>query len=288
MIDDDFDPFVFAPSFQLAESLEAGGELFEGKAIGTAKLQDLKLMQNIASFPYTLAPNANTEAKKGQTVGRRKMLEVQQRTKAALLSLILNFQSKKISESEFRKSATKTMKTAWRDVYLAGIRASGVSGTGAGKGKVLVNLHAMDEGWLKGAMSHEMSFLNGFLEDIVTDSYKMPLERRAEMYVRALTSFYESARVIGMPENVLIHWAGPGDKKTCLSCRYLFENSPYTKLNLPTTPRAGMTLCLTNCRDRLFVRRVDLKEVQTRLEESKYTRGGHVANLRRIKRTGSL
>jgi hypothetical protein len=182
------------------------------------------------------------------------------------------------------------MKTAWRDVYLAGIRAGGFPGQGAGKGKMLVQLSSEmgDEHWLKTAMQHEMRFLNKFLNAIVEDDFVMPLDRRARMYVNALTSFYESARMISLPDTVLIHWSGPDDKVTCPSCRYLFENSPYTKFNLPTTPRAGMTLCLTNCRDKLVVRRVGADQVQAVLTESKYTRGGHVSNLRKIKRTGTF
>lgn len=287
-VDDYTDPFVYAPSFLLA-----GAGLCEGKALGTAAHADLSLVKNyvtagLPTYPY--APGSegfSNELKKGQTIGRRKLLEVQKRTRSILLGLIGSYQSKKIDEAGFRKATTKTMKSAWRDVFLAGVRAGGTQGEGAGKGKLLVNLEAgVDDRWIKSAMQHEMRFLNRFLTAIVEDDYTMSLERRADMYVRALTSFYESSRVVALPNNVLIHWLGPNDKRTCVSCQYLFEQSPFTKMNLPCVPRSGNTLCLTNCRDRLYIRRVDVSEVSKRLEESEYTRGGHIANLRKMKRTG--
>ena len=283
---DDFDPIIYAPSM-----------LCEGKALGTAKQKDLQLVQNLIKassfYPYPAAEGdaaiLSKEIKAGQAVGKRKLKEVQARTKDALLRLIAQFRKDTIGESELRKGAVKAMKTAWRDVFLAGVRAGGIPGQGAGKGKLLVSLTTgVDDVWLKTAMAHEMRFLNGFLDAIVEDNFTMPLDRRAQMYVTALDSFYESARLIALPDATIIHWVGPGDKRTCPSCRYLFEHSPYTKGNIPCTPRNGLTLCITACRDHLLVRRVEPGQAQKVLEEAEYTRGGHIANLRKIKRQGHL
>lgn len=270
------DLFIWAPSM-----------LTEGKAVGTAKTGDLELAQLLTKNPDAdLAAFANAR-KKGQTVGKRKLKEVQVRVKTHMLDLITDYQAHTLPEDMFRKAAVKEMKTAWRDVFLAGVRAGGVAGAGSGPGKTMVNLSSGDDKWLKGAMTHEMKFLNGFLKAIMEDDYKMPLERRTQMYVNALTSFYESARVIALPANVVVRWTGPGDKRTCIGCDYMFENNPYTKKTLPTTPRAGMTPCLTNCRDRLLIRRVEPTEALA-VQESSLKVGTHIKHLRKLKRVGHL
>lgn len=282
------DLFVYLPSFVFAERLEEAGELFEGKALGTAKEMDLEFAKSFIQPVHLMHPTVLAkERKKGQTVGKRKLKEVQDRTKTAMMKFIVDYQANAITEKDLRKEATKVMKRAWRDVFLAGVRAGGHPGEGAGKGKSLVKLSAGDDKWLKSAMQHEMRFLNGFLKAIIDETWKMPLERRTQMYVNALTSFYESARVIALPSSVLIKWTGPHDKRTCPSCEYMFENSPFTKKNLPATPRSGMTVCLTNCRDRLFIRRVSPEEAVIKEQQSAYTRGGHIRNLRTIKKTGT-
>lgn len=272
------DLFVFAPS--------CAPGLTEGKAVGTAKHADLVLVRNLLKG-YVDPDQHAVETKKGTTVGRKKLNEIQDRTRRSLIGLIANYRAGKTEEADFRKAAVKTMKTAWRDSFIAGIRAAGMPGESIGKGKLAVpDISPVDESWLKGAMTHEMGFLNGFLDAIVNDEVKIPLLQRTTMYVHALTSFYESARVIGLPSNVVLWWVGKNDGATCPGCRYMFENNPYSKFNLPTTPRAGLTPCLTNCRDRILVRRVDSGEVQAVEEAAKFTRAGHIRNLRSIKRTG--
>jgi hypothetical protein len=85
-----------------------------------------------------------------------------------------------------------------------------------------------------------------------------------------------------------VWWKGPHDKKTCESCNYLFEHSPYSKWTLPTTPRSGMTLCLTNCRDRLFVRRVPPEVAEEDVKGLLVRRNRHIRDLRKIKKQGHL
>lgn len=273
------DLFVYSPSFL------AGQPLTEGKAIGTAKHQDLVLVQHMLKHP-TDPSNYAKEVKSGAAMGKAKLEQVQERARKALISAIGLFSGGKIDEAELRKRAVKTMKTAWRDVFLAGIVSSGVPGTAIGEGKLAVSLDPLDEKWLRSATQHEMRFLNGFLSDIVEDKVSMPLVTRTMMYVKALRSFFESARVIGLPATVLIHWVGPHDSRSCAGCKYLFENGPYSKFTLPTTPAAGMTSCLSNCRDRLLVRRVTLKEVTEAVASAGRSREAMVRDLRVMKRTG--
>ncbi len=175
-------------------------------------------------------------------------------------------------------------------MFFAGVRSSGVPGD-MGDKKWRLQTSPEDEKWLKSAMQHEMRFLNKMLKAIVEDDYKMPLARRVRMYIDALESFYNSARVIGLPIQTLFHWKlspeGIKKKNICASCQYLADNSPYTKKTLPTTPRSGLTLCLTNCRDKLVARRVSNEKV-IEVNENSPAKSTHIQKLRRIKRLGHL
>lgn len=275
------DLFLYAPSFLMAE-----GRVEEGKALGTANQQDLLLLQQIGKLKSFNPEEFASERKRGQTVGKRKLKQVQQIVTDEFTDLIDDYQKGEIDEKKFRKDARKRMKIAWRDVFLAGLRAGGAPGLGQGQ-TAMVKLGPGDDKWLKSAMKHESTFLNRFLDAVVEETYKMPLERRLKMYVDALEAFYDSARVIALPATTLIHWVGPKDKITCPSCRYMYVNSPFTKLTLPTTPRAGMTLCLTNCRDRLLVKSATLKQIKAR-EAELPARSTMIQHLRKIKRTGVL
>lgn len=280
------DLFVYAPSYL---AWERG--LTEGKAVGTAPEVDLVLLDKDKTLDAFIDPEGFSAARKsGVTVGKRNLQKVQQRVEVQLNKLIFDYQAKKLDEKALRQEATKLMKVAWRDVFLAGVRASGIAGTGPGSKKPLVQLGPDDEKWLKGAMSHEMRFLNGLLTAVIEETWKMPLPRRVKMYVDALDSFYNSARVIGLPATIKIHWLPKKhkiDDRTCAGCKYLIDNSPYSKKTLPTTPRSGLTPCLTNCRDYLLVR-MTTQEEAIALHQSSPTRGTHIKKLRRIKRLGYL
>lgn len=281
LTEENIDPeglFIYAPSFVVMRSL------VEGKSLGTARDEDKFLLQNVGRLrgidPFSLA----TASKTGLTVGKRKLLTVQERVRTELASLIAKFKTGKMKDDGFRSAMVKTMKLAWRDVFLAGLRGGGVEGTGPGSNKPVVRLGPGDERWLKSAMTHEMQFLNGFVDAIVNETGKMRLEQRVKMYVDALSSFYDSARVIGLPSDILIHWVGPADKQTCASCRYLFENGPYTKFTLPTTPRSGMTLCLclTDCRVDILSKRGKLPLEQLRVGDDVWTHRNRWRRVRRV------
>jgi hypothetical protein len=270
------DTFIYAPSFLLWER----GELNEGKSFGSAAMADLTMIS--ASLPYGQPEKWAKERHTGNTVGFRKLKEVQGRVLPTVTRLIKQYERQNIDSTEFSERMVKMMKTAWREVYLAGVRSAGVPGAGAGAGKSLVKLGVNEDKWLRSAMTHEMRYLNKFIDAVANDTGKMPYDRRAKMYVDALQSFYESAKVIGMPAHTLIRWVGIKDDDTCESCRYIVEHNPYTKFTLPATPRSGATLCLTNCRHRLLLRIASHEAIQEATGGK--TREQHLAALGRIKR----
>lgn len=245
-MDAEFDDlFVFMPSFLLQES----GQLDEGKALASAQQQDLILLQRVGKLLGHNVAEFAKERKVGQSVGKRRLKQVQDDVRKDIARAIHQFGKHKLTEQQFRKKVRNRMKVAWKDVFLAGLRSGGASGQGAGSGKPLVRLGPGDDKWLRSAMQHETTYLNRFLDAIIDETYRMPLEQRLAMYVDALESFYDSARVISLPATTLLYWTGPNDRITCPSCRFMFESSPFTKFNIPTTPRSGLTLCLclTDC-----------------------------------------
>lgn len=284
--------FIFTPSMYAAAALEERGELFEGKAVGTAKEQDIVFLDKDQTIQQVTDPKGHAKRRKaGVTVGKKKLKAVQARVRPAVLHAIDTFLQGDATEAQFRKAMVKVMKPAWRDVFVAGVRSSGIptSGQQAKHAKWKLQLSPSDEKWFKSAIQHEMRFLNGFIKAVIEGTYVMPLERRTDMYVRALESFYDSARVIGLPALASITWRlGKDDDAVCASCRYMAAWSPWSKKLLPTTPRSGMTICLTNCRDRLLVRRVTPEKVQAIEGRHVYKRSGHIRNLREIKRLGEL
>jgi hypothetical protein len=273
------DLFIFAPSFTIAE--EHGWSLDEGKYVGTAKEVDLVFLDKDKTMDAFLRPeDYATQRKKGVTVGKRALKRVKRRTYAELLPLVMAHDRGETWNTDFKKDAERVMKRAWRDVFVAGVRSSGIRGQGP---HAPIEFSAEDEKWLKGAIAHEMRFLNKFVAAVTEQTYKMPLDRRTGMYIDALESFYDSARVMGLPATSVFRWTGKKDKRVCESCQYLHDHNPYHKKNLPTTPRSGLTVCLTNCRDRLLVRNVGSDAALKVLQEGR-TREQHIRALREIKR----
>ena len=275
------DLFVYAPSYLLWER----GDLTEGKAVGTAKEADLVLLDKDRTMHAILNPQKFAKERKGGAdTGRKKLRAVQEIVEPLLNRFVRYYQRNQIDEAELRKQITATLQKAWKEVFVAGVRASGIPGQGPSK--ALVSLTTEDQKWMRSAMQHEMRFLNKMLDAIVNETYKMPLPKRIHMYVRTLESFYDSARVIGLPATVSVHWIVPKkDGRVCESCEYLAANSPYSKRTLPTVPRSGLTQCLSNCRDRLLVRVVSQDEALA-LHESSPARSTHISRLRAIKRRG--
>lgn len=278
------DLFVFGPSVLAYERALASG-LTEGKALGTAREADLVFLDKDRTMDAFLHPETfGLDRRSGTTVGKKALKKVQARIESELNDLVFQFHAKKLDDAGLREAATKLMKGAWKETFIAGVRASGIKSPV--HHEMIPALSEEDTKWLRSAMQHEMRFLNGMLDAIVERTWKMPLPRRIRMYADALESFYDSARVMGLPATVSIHWLlRHRDERTCASCVYLEKHSPYSKKTLPTTPRSGATICLTNCRDRLLIRMVEGARAQELMQASP-TRGTHIKRLRRIKRLG--
>jgi len=122
----------------------------------------------------------------------------------------------------------------------------------------------LDEGdleYLKRATAEEMKYARAFGTDIDNDTLRMPRQQRVGMYSQTLQGIGDHARVEAAPMDSQFVWK-LGHAEHCPDCLVLASNSPYTKADLPTTPRAGATRCLSNCECSLIVQPGKLSKQQ--------------------------
>ena len=248
--------------------------LVEGKAIGTAARRHLRLHAEL-NEPHAYHKEAYQQHRhRGRTAGRRKFNEVREHLAGGLFNILSQFEGGG-DEAGMRDKAKELLDQSWQDSFAAGLRAGG-----AARGE----LNDDDQRWFRSAVRHETTYLNRMLDSVAGGKYKMPLARRCRLYAGALKGVYESARVIALPDDIIVHWLDHDDDRECNGCQYMAENSPYTKYQLPTTPGASSCRCLGNCRCRLYIRRATMDEVRKVNEDQVFTRAQHVRNLRRLKR----
>lgn len=168
----------------------------------------------------------------------------------------------------------------FRQAYALGLKAQGV-GSRRKTGRIVSLFTENDNHFIRTAVGEELRYMSKFVKAIYKDSTSMTIENRMRLYVNGLDGLFGAGRVAALPANSVIWWAGPVDKNKCESCFYMRDNSPYMPHTLPTTPRAGDTLCLGNCRDKLVVRLAESAEIR-RVEEGK-TRAEHISSLNKIR-----
>lgn len=268
LVEDDL--FLFAPSMQLVEA---------SKSIGQAPLDALTLKNLDHSILAQVDPEGFARIRrKGVDKARRKFDGLQVEVRQGMKEVLYGAEGYS-SIDELRTALHLVMRPAWRRAFELGIEATGVRTD---------RLTPDDYKLMKSFVAREVRFLNKMVEAVYQGEFKMALDKRIELYVRTLESLYDTGRVLGLPTSTsLFWWTGPGqnDGRACDGCEYLFEQSPYTIVTLPTTPRAGSTPCRANCRDKLLVRSVGALEVQERIRSGK-TRDDHLAVLASIMRKG--
>lgn len=162
-----------------------------------------------------------------------------------------DFLAGKLSFTKWTKEVREALRDSYIRSFTLGLHSSGAApSTGQGI------LTKADQRYIESAYRHELSYLNKLLGDVRTGEWKGDLEKRLEAYVETLKHIYYSGRVMSTPAGYLIDWISPLDRNTCKGCRWLAEQSPFTRDDIPTTPRAGDTRCLNHCRCRLLMREV--------------------------------
>jgi hypothetical protein len=140
-----------------------------------------------------------------------------------------------------------------------------------------------DKTWINSAFMHETRFLKKFVGAVISGGGVMSYRKRAMMYANALDNVYNTGRLRGSPSDLLYYWVtSKRSNEPCKSCKWLEKMGPFTKYNLPTMPRSGATICLTNCHCRVVPRRV--KPSQLNKPWKMYSKGYLLRKLREIKR----
>lgn len=143
-----------------------------------------------------------------------------------------------ITQSEYNREVQKVITQSFTDSYAAG------------KGVKPSDLTDGDLEWLRRAAEAEAGFARQFGKDIRKDKLRMPRQQRAALYGLSCEGIAWAGRVEAAGSNDRIHWR-LGHAEHCPDCLILAANGPYTKENLPTTPKAGDTECRTGCKCRL-------------------------------------
>lgn len=183
--------------------------------------------------------------------------DIQRQIKRSMADLYERFKKGKLTKRQLRDRAYANVRNAYKTIFESGLKVGLDDKVAAGIEKAKnIKASPEEQRWFKTAVNQEMRYLKGFVEDIQQGKLRMPFDRRLDMYIDSLRSFYNTVRVMTAPALTLIHWVTRGDKKVCASCREIVRYSPFTKENLPFAPGAGYTLCLTNCRCKLVIRNV--------------------------------
>lgn len=210
---------------------------------------------------HTFHAMANTDdwkssKKNAHDAALRQFNDAQNRFRRDLISLVRKFKTKTLSRYKFERDAKIVFSTAYTTAYRLGLKSSGLTALDTDR-KTKANGPAIDpndQAWIKSALQHERRFWNAFIDDVESERQgRYSHEERVKMYSDTLESVFNSGRVVGMPLHAIIYWVMDEQAENCGGCQLLRDNSPYTRETLPTTPRAGATPCIYNCKCKLRI-----------------------------------
>lgn len=256
-------------------------DLIEAKSIGT--ITDIPAMRGVlATAGRSMDPVTYNKNISNKTSNTKKVFDKYLASfESDLIKIINGIISGSISKNQASISVRNLLRTGYFKAYALGLNASGVSQVSIG-GKI-PQLNQQDIKFIESAFRHEMRFMNNFVNQLVNNTHKMNPILRSKMYARALMNMYDNGRLQGLPNGILIFWHTSSDKKVCPGCDYLKRNAPYSKFNIPTFPRSGMTQCLTNCRCRTTVKYVTQEKLSDVLQKSR-SKSTHLKYLQKLKK----
>jgi hypothetical protein len=154
------------------------------------------------------------------------------RVRKRLKRVLKSYQDGEISLAEFEKRVKIQLD--------ASLGYSFSSGSGQKE------LSKEDEAILDGIKDTQYEYFDGFLEDMQSGEFTMPLEQRIGMYADSLTQAFWMGNIRGADDTAQFNWVTtPGEN--CDDCLDLEAQGPYAKGDLPTVPGAGDTACRQNC-----------------------------------------
>lgn len=261
-----------------------GGLLHEGKAIGTAQLK-ANVGERDLSMAFTDANAVRQAIRQGSTNAGAALQPVYSSFNAGLTQIVNGLTAGDISRRDARLSTASLLRTTYENIREIARRASGMP-TLAHESTI----YREEERWFRSAVNEEVSYLHGFLDDIIGGRTQR-IQERISAYTAALRFMYEAARIQALPNQVLLYWTGPrkrDDPKVCEGCEYMMERSPFPKDTIPAVPRDGSTPCLTNCRHRIIVRVVEDTNAIVRRRATLGRRESMLRRLNEIKESAGL
>ncbi len=215
--------------------------LFEDKSIISFKGDISTVKQKQKEVPISVKRRLDRTAS-------RAMKRLSSNLEKKMLGLYRKFNRDDISKTRFTNDTKNSLFLAYREAYELGTKAAGFD-------KLKSYLGSDEERWLASASKEEQKYLNSFIKDIIKGQSVSKVKQRIHNYAESLWTIFNSAKVIHLPPGVVIYWVLESDNP-CKSCRQLNKWSPFTRNTLPTTPRAGDTICRSNCWCRLRTEKV--------------------------------
>ena len=258
--------------------LEGIDLLCEGKSIGSISPKLLG-RSNLAAL---LMRKGDPDFK---TTQRRMRTSTERSTDVLINKSVSNFQRyydwylrDMLTFPKFEIAVKDLLSEMYHGMYSLGIKGSGIS-LGGSVGR----LDNEEKKIVKSMLNQEFHYLSGFMRDIKSGREKNAVNRFLRFATSAKSS-YSTGMIINLHELTIISWK-KNRITACPECDLLSKLSPFTKFNLPTTPKAGATSCLWNCKCRIYLREGTPREVKE-VTERGYSRDYALGLLRRSKKSG--
>lgn len=232
------------------------------------------------SLLFSATPVSRRAATNAAVTAERIMGELEGRYHRQMIEVIRSYYMQRIDASAMAHNLREMLREYYRSAFALGARASRNPRAVLGFGPTLPE----EERFIQRAVEWEHQFLGRLIEEIVRrrpggpvifrgrrivpgtpgpSAVVLPwINRRIANYLESVWSMFEAGKVAAAhPTTTVIHWE-LRSQSPCPECVLLHDFSPYIKRNLPTTPRAGDTRCLNNCRCTLRIEEASPDEVR--------------------------
>jgi hypothetical protein len=174
-----------------------------------------------------------------------------------MTSLVSEFLKGKVTDEQARELWRQYTSDYYQRLFLAGAKAAG-NPYYAEQG-----VTAKDSLFLTKARAYEERFFNRFLRDMKDPSFEPTMDflDRAAAYAESGKAQFYNGLLAGAGDAVEIHWVMDNLAEHCGQCPIL-ASRVWTWQTLPTTPGAGDTDCLFNCRCHLELQPAKDRDVQ--------------------------
>lgn len=189
--------------------------------------------------------------KDAMSAGLKAYGELSSKFKVDMMALISDYQKGSLNYA----GAIAQFKSLTGSFYQAAFKAGAIAMGNPYYEDPAIGLTKRDLSFIQKARNFESKFLRKFLLDIKNPDFKpkYDFQTRAGFYADSGKTQFFNGMVNGAGDNVEIHWImSEAVEEHCEDCPVL-ASKVYTWKTLPTTPRAGDTACLFNCKCELEI-----------------------------------